>query len=259
VRNYRLVRARPGWDTLSLRFSYAAINGEDDYIRGERNPRYDERVEAMARLLRSGAMLRSIPEWDFDSLAIPKEKITAEDKVDAFKAGLYFVEEGDGGNVRLARFRMVVAITLPRPDAPEAVADLRKLGVEPGRDRYVIRPLTHAVPGAKDPNAIWVTPRSMIGVLSLASATVEVPEAHAGIVPPLDLFAEDVPVRIRSAKEEPSSPYRIRHRGYWFYVDDADVASKVFLELLVAAYSSRVGSMQAGDEAPQTVIAVGGG
>jgi hypothetical protein len=66
-------------------------------------------------------------------------------------------------------------------------------------------------------------------------------------------------VRIRSSASEPSSPYRVKHRGYWFFVDDTEVISRVFLELLVAAYSSRVGSRQAGGSAPQTVLAVGGG
>ena len=53
-------------------------------------------------------------------------------------------------------------------------------------------------------------------------------------------------VRIRSTKEEPAFPYRVQHRGYCFYVDDADINSRVFLEAMVAAYSSRVGSKLAG-------------
>jgi hypothetical protein len=66
-------------------------------------------------------------------------------------------------------------------------------------------------------------------------------------------------IRIRSAEQEPSFPYRVQHRGYWFYVDDSELESKMFLEAMVAAYLSRVGSKQAGDAGPQVVLPVGGG
>ena len=66
-------------------------------------------------------------------------------------------------------------------------------------------------------------------------------------------------VRIRSSEQAPPSPYRIQHRGYWFYVDDSELESKMFFEALVAAYSSRVGSKEAHDEKPQIVLPLGGG
>jgi hypothetical protein len=48
-------------------------------------------------------------------------------------------------------------------------------------------------------------------------------------------------------------------RGYWFYVDDSDTESKVFLRFLVGLYKSRIGSRQAQDAAPQLVLPIGGG
>jgi hypothetical protein len=42
-------------------------------------------------------------------------------------------------------------------------------------------------------------------------------------------------------------------------VDDTELGSKVFLEMMVAAFSSRVGSKQAGDDSPEVVLPVGGG
>jgi hypothetical protein len=119
------------------------------------------------------------------------------------------------------------------------------------------------MPGGFDPDGIWITPRSMNDVMSLGAHFVEVPAEHAGIVPllsspPGDLSAT-CSIRIRSSKTEPPFPYRVQHRGYWFYVDDTEIESKVFLEMMVAAFSSRVGSKQAGDDAPQVVLPVGGG
>jgi len=248
---------------LSLNFSFASINGADDFVGGKFNARYNQRIDALVRLLQLGASYQLIPEWDYDTSAIAREKVTAEDKVDAFKAGLYFVEEDGGKNVRLARYRLVVALTLAAQGDPRVIAALKEIGVIPGRKRYILRPPLHSSPGVVDPYAIWVTPRSMIDVLNLATHFVDVPIEHAGIVPPLEIAVSDAVfmplVRIRSSKLEPPFPYRVQHRGYWFYIDDTEINSKVFMEAMVAAYSSRVGSKQAGEDKPQVVIPVGGG
>jgi hypothetical protein len=41
-------------------------------------------------------------------------------------------------------------------------------------------------------------------------------------------------------------------------VDDTDLRSKMFLEAMVAAYTSRVGSVEATTQSPQVVLPVGG-
>jgi hypothetical protein len=260
---YRFAQTQPEWQALSLSFSFASINGADDFIGGKYNPLYRQRIDALLRLLRLGGSYRQIAEWDFDTLAIAKEKVTAEDKVDAFKLGLYFIEENDGKHVRLARQRLVLALTLPSPAEPRVIEALQDLGVTPGRTSYVFRPPLHATPGEEDPYAIWVTPRSMNDVISLAAHFVDVPASHASIVPPLENIIAASPImqsiHIRSAKEMPPFPYRVEHRGYWFYVADTDLGSKAFLEAMVAAYSSRLGSRQAGEGQPQVVLPVGGG
>lgn len=262
-RTYRFTHMDPAWAVLSLSFSFAAINGVDDFVGGQYNPLYHQRVNAMVRLLQRGAGYRQIPEWDFDATAIAKERVRARDMVAAFRLGFSFVEEDGGANVRLARYRLVVALILPDPDDPEVIDALEDLGVTPGRSQYVLRPPAHSTPGEHDSYAIWVVPRSMKDILNLAARFVEVPAVHAGIVPGLEAVAADslkIPtLTIRSSEERPPFPYRIQHRGYWFYVDDTEIESKVFLEAMVAAYTSRVGSFQAGDAAPQVVIPVGGG
>jgi len=260
---YRYAQTDPGWQRLSLRFSFGSINDANDFTYGKINELYIRRVDALAQLLQLGATFQQVPEWDFDSSAIAKEKVTGEDRVNAFKLGLYFIEEDNGKNLRLARYRMVLALTLPSPKDPEVIRALEDLGVTPGRKQYVIRPPMHATPGVSDPYAIWVTPRSMADVINLATRFVEVPTAHSDILPPLEPLTGDTSVlpsiRIRSSAERPPFPYRIQHRGYWFYVDDSEIEAKMFFEAIVAAYSSRVGSKQAGDAPPQIVIPVGGG
>lgn len=259
---YRYARTDPGWQELSLRFSFGSINDANDFTYGKMNELYNQRVKALAQLLLLGATYQQVPEWDFDSSAITATKVTGEDRVNAFKHGLYFIEEDNGEKLRLARYRMVLALTLPAADAPEAINALEDLGVEPGRKQYVLRPPLHATPGITDPYAIWVTPRSMADVIGLATRFVDVPTPHLRFVPPLEPITGESSVisaiRIRSSEKLPSFPYRIQHRGYWFYVDDSEIETKMFFEAIVAAYSSRVGSKQAGDEGPQVVLPVGG-
>jgi hypothetical protein len=260
---YRFARSDSDWQALRLRFSFATINGASDFVGGRSNAEYEARIDALVRLFELGAHFRQIPEWDFDTMVIPRWRVRAEDMVAAFRMGFNFVAEEDGKNVRLARYRLVLSLVLPAPDDPEATRALEQVGVVPGRSEYVFRPPLHAGPGEYDPYSIWVTPRSIGDMINLATRIVDVPEEHADIVPSLAPLAGERAtfgvLRIRSSRDEPPFPYRVRHRGYWFYVDDASIDSKIFLEAMVAAYTARVGSVEAGGETPQVVLPVGGG
>ncbi len=63
---------------------------------------------------------------------------------------------------------------------------------------------------------------------------------------------------IDASETEPPFPFRVQHRGYWFYIDDTDIQSKVFLRYLVGMYKSRIGTRQAEGAAPQLVLPIGG-
>ena len=261
---YRFAQSHPELQALSFALSFASINGADDFIGANLNQKYWQRINALVTLSQLGASFKQVPEWDFDTLTIPKSIVTAEDKVDAFKAGLFFIEEDDGDTVRMARSRMVLAFIVPNQSNPKVVSALKELGVKPGKGLYVFRPLLHAAPGFKDPFAIWVTARSMMDIINLTSFFVNVPDEHQVIVPEvvsrLSLSPLMSKINIRSSREEPSFPYKVKHRGYWFYIDDTEISSRIFLEGMVAAYSSRVGSKQLNEDGqPQVVIPVGGG
>lgn len=260
--SYRYARMDKGWQNLSMRFSFSSINGANDFVNGQINSLYEKRIAALEYLLDNDATFQQVPDWDFNTVSIAKDIVEAEDYVDAFKAGLFFVEEGDGETVRLARYRLILGLSIPQPNAPKTRIALDALGVTPGYARYVFRPPNHATPGEVNPADVWVTPRSMADVINLATQFVDIPAAHNDLVSPLVSVIADTgrlpSIIIHSSKEEPAFQYRIKHRGYWFYVDDTELESKMFLEALVAAYSSRVGSKQAGDEKPQVVLPVGG-
>ena len=254
----RLMRGSPGYEARVLRFLFASINGAAEIRMGQRSKLYDQRIDALARLMAIGAFLQQVPEWSFRGPAIPKDKLTGEDQVYAFDRALYFIEEDDGERARMALYRLVVALVLPDPADPEVLDALEDLGVKPGRTQYIFRPPTHARPGPLDPFSIWVTPRSLADIMTISGQFVSVPASHAGIVGSMDRTI-DAPIQILNSETEPPFPYRVQHRNHWFYVDDSDTESKLFLRFLVGLYKSRIGTRQAQDAAPQLVLPVGGG
>jgi len=254
----RLMRGSPGYEQRILRLMFASINGALEFEMGQRNALYDQRIDALVRLLNAGAHLRQVPEWSYRGPAIPTDKLTGEDQVYASDRRLYFIEGEGGERARMALYRLVVALVLPNPADPATTDALEDLGVTSGRTQYIFRPPTHSVPGPLDPFSIWVTPRSLIDIMTISGQFVRVPEAHAEIVAAIDRTI-DAPIRILSAETEPAFPYRVQHRGHWFYVDDADTDSKMFLRYLVGLYKSRIGTRQAQDASPQLVLPVGGG
>lgn len=259
--SYRFAKMEKGWLDLILWMSFSAINGANDFVGGDENIIFQNRVSALVQLIEKGAKFTQVPDWEYDTIALPKSKYRADDIIDIFRNDFSLVEDDDGVNVRLARYRLMLALVIPKPKNTETALSLSVLGVPPGKKYYIFRPPAHALPDNLDSEAIWISPRSMADMMNLATHFVQVPDAHLNMVPPLHIKPTKIPfnlVKINSSEKEPSFPYRIHHRGYWFYVDDTDMMSKMFLESMVAAYSSRIGSRQAGDAKPQVVLPVGG-
>lgn len=184
-----------------------------------------------------------------------------EDLVEAAKAGLYWLDTEDGANAGLAKQRMALAFDLPVPEASLTAASLRDLGAEPGGTRYFVRSPKDAKPGKTYPDSIWVSPRSMAEIFMVTANYVDVPPDHRSLVPErIPLAAgESLPheFRIQSARECPQFVYRVMHRGFCFYLDDADVRSRLILEALVSTYTSRMGGVSGRSVDPEIVIPIG--
>lgn len=259
--SYRFAQMEKEWQILSMRLSFASINGATDFSNGKRTSHYEKRIAALEYLIDNGATFQQVSDWDYDTLTIAKESITAEDSLGAFKSGFSYVDEGDGSTVRLARRRFVLALSLAHPSDPKIIAALENLGVTPGQKKYILRPPSHAIPGELSSTSIWVTPRSMADLINFATQYVEVPEVHNDIVLPIEsniVDSSNLPqIKIHYSKDKPDFPFRIQHRNFWFYIDDRELESKIFFESLVAAYSSRLGSKNVEDGKPQVVLPIG--
>jgi hypothetical protein len=240
-----------------------SINDASDRA-GPQGERYREKVNALVRLFEGGATLRYFREFYSRHAPIPLSEVGGLAYVLAAERDFYLRDAGDG-RVEIMSKHLAVGLVVPEPHEAEVAADLRTLDLDPGRKLYPIRPPSEADPDTdrSASNAIWMSPRSVEGMMELAAMRVDVPAEHAssGIAPgsgALERLTVELPLQIRSAHSQPNARYRIQHRGYWFYIDDTDASSKRLFATLVQAYSSRIGSMSATSNAPQIVLPAGG-
>ena len=232
---------------------------------GDSGKKYRDKVKALIALINNGASLRHFREFYPRHEPIPMEQVNARAYVEAAKAGFYFYDAGDG-KLHLASKHMGIGMVIPDPTDPETVEYLNTLGLEPGDKLYPIRAPNEAEPEpfGIQPNTIWLAPRSVESMFELAGQLVEIPDDHLrrGIVSSDSQGINtgvELPFHIHSSKEQPSSPYRVQHRDYWFYIDDTDMVSKQIFTTIVDSYSSRIGSKRPDSDAPQIVLPISGG
>lgn len=245
-------------------FVIAAVNDAADRP-GLRGDHYQKRLAALSRLAARGATFQHVREYYPRHAPIRASDVGGRAYVEAAKANLYFYDAGDG-RLNLASKHFGIGMHVPRPHTEAVVTDLRILGLEPGRRLYPMRSPADADPEADGltANTIWLAPRSVEGMIELAAGTVDVPAEHtaSGLAPPdgtARYSSIELPMRIRHSAAQPGARYRISHRGYWFFVDDTDIETKRLFTTIVEAYTGRVGSRGATDDAPQIVLPLSGG
>jgi hypothetical protein len=190
---------------------------------------------------------------------LPAETITSAAAVEAAKNGMEYRPRGDGKSWVLVRRERQLALDI-HPGAetgPEMSELVTLLNLLPGRSRYNIivkhgggpDPLRFPVPPSGD---IQVQPRSTLQVLVYLANGVEVPDEHAkcGLVQP-EVDSEGHPfdpreitrglfeVHASKGHKPPSCAYiAVKYRGWWYYIDDSDLTSKVTFGLML--YLSRL-------------------
>jgi hypothetical protein len=132
----------------------------------------------------------------------------------------------------------LVFVLNPADEGAGGVEELRGiLGIDDTITRIRITPRGHA--NARDELAIQT--RSLLGIMQVLARFVEAPEAHARrqmILTWPDLGMTRDCLRVRHSSIPKSSAFvQIRHKGNWFYIDDADVNSKRTFALLTYLYS----------------------
>jgi len=148
--------------------------------------------------------------------------------------------------------RIVLEINPGAEKSPELAELVALLNLTPGRRRYEIAVQSGRVPDpARVPtepsDVLRLVPRSSSEVLLYLANGVEVPAEHlaCGLVQPIEdvegrvLEAQEVTrglFEVHACKGHKPPPYAyvaVPYRGYWYYIDDRDLASKeTFLFML---------------------------
>lgn len=126
-----------------------------------------------------------------------------------------------------------VDLVLENPDAQPSddIRTLMKLFGRPlpARSEAQLRLPLRMGPLAAGQDALQVRTRSTLELLQLAARGVEVPEAQlaAGIAPSDEPASAQPFLHVHSSTTEPEDPFvAVQYRGYWFWVDSTDIASK---------------------------------
>ncbi len=136
---------------------------------------------------------------------------------------------------------LMIAERIP-DDLRPLVTEMRQiLGLTDG-NRFRI---TDRVTNLKD-NEISIQTRSVMAMMEFMARGVEVPIKHLedGWVVDYGLQNSEgeaarnlIPFRMRSSKDRPENAFTaVRFRGYWYYIDEADITSKRALGLIIVLF-----------------------
>jgi len=138
-----------------------------------------------------------------------------------------------------------------------AVAEFRTaMGLDPSRSEYEL--VISAYRGSSD--QITITMSSVLDILNVISAQFEVPQAHISSGWTYQTLSpgstSESLIVVHASAEEPEHPFvATSERGYWFWIDESDYASKrafSFLTMLLTLAES------GGDRSPLVTIGAGG-
>jgi hypothetical protein len=227
------------------------INGVPNAVTAS-GPARDMPVD-FARFLRIAELMQECQDRELASVrreetitqvggSLPPEGVTAAAVAEAAKSGAEYRPDPGGKAWVLVRReqRLVLELSPGAETSPEVTELVGLLNLVPGLQRYDI---TVAARGYPDParfpvpplTEVRIVPRSNAQVYFYLANGVEVPDKHlcAGIVGPAaggagpELTRGLFEVHVCDWHKPPPTAYvAIKYRGYWFYIDDRDQATK---------------------------------
>jgi len=263
---------RSGWRVdRVLRLTVQGMNGLDNAASASGpTPASAPHYEALTRVTR---LLRALQrdgllELGYETLSepitppLPTASLTADQAAKAAAEGYGLQLSEDGEHFVLTGSRQVLVWRIPpaAADRPEVSEIVSLLGLAPGRSRYEIR-LAGATLSAHPEEAgartvIHISTRSLLGSLFFLSQGVEVPPPHrrAGVVT-RTVDAQGQPfdwsqvtgglLAVRVSRTPPlRAAVTVRYRGYWYYIDDADLDSKSTFALLGQLFALQAGGAE---------------
>jgi hypothetical protein len=246
-----------GWPVSSvLRLWVERLNGVPNASTASNPPR--EAPVDFARFGRIADLFQTVQDHEWGSVVaeervtevsgpLSAEAVTAAAAVEAAKSGLEYRPRDDGKTWVLVRRerRLVMQVSAGSEVRPEVLELESLLNLVPGQRRYEI---VTTIGGVPDPlhvptpptEALRLMPRSTEQVYYYLANGVEVPAEHiaCGLVPvsvdaagrpfdPREITRGLFEVRAARGYKPPACAFvAVCYRGYWYYIDDRDQASK---------------------------------
>ena len=133
------------------------------------------------------------------------------------------------------------------------------LPIPEDESRDILIPLYFAIKG-QELDGIAISTRSTIDLIQIMEAAVEIPEEHAreGMTinyPKLGLAGQDI--HIHASKHHPErAAVAVKYRGHWFYIDDADMKTKLFYKIVRSLWSVSIAASADQKAAPVLTLPV---
>ena len=133
------------------------------------------------------------------------------------------------------------------------------LSMPTGESEDIVLPVIFAVKG-RELNNIAISTRSTFDLIEIFRAAVEIPQAHvdAGLTidyPMTGLVGKNL--RIQASKDRPKhAVVAVKHRGHWFYIDETDMHTKLFYDVVRTLWSVSIAAASDQRAAPVLTIPV---
>ena len=174
------------------------------------------------------------------------------------------VEKGEAWlGITRAGESLAPILVIGNPGSSAAAQAASVLGLTPGLSAYRVNSSAEIGENGRDGAILYLSMRSVAEMLSIMAAGVQVPAQHAaaGITPPLDWFpargSDYLLFRVESGAAPPGDRLSVRHRGYWFWISDSDLASKSAFLSLLTYFNVQAGADIDPAAAPVLTIPVG--
>jgi hypothetical protein len=188
------------------------------------DPRFQRFVELNGELERAGIL-----QWAAD----PKEEVSFDILISHYSPSL---------SEKVREYLTLLGLTIPSDESTDIVLPVY-LGVK-----------------ARKLDGIAISTRSTFDLIEILRAAAELPQEHVqeGITiayPALGPIGKNI--HIHTSKDKPKrAAVAVKHRGYWFYIDDSDTQTKLFYWLVKTLWSVSIAEGSNPTAAPVLTIPV---
>jgi len=123
----------------------------------------------------------------------------------------------------------------------------------------IVLPVYFAVKG-RELDGIAISTRSTFDLVEILCATIAIPQEHVDAGLALDYPTPGLAgknIRIHTSKDAPNqAAVAVKHRGYWFYIEETDVHTKLFYRMVRTLWSVSIAAASDQNAAPVLTIPV---